>query len=545
MLHHSLLLPLALLAPPADPLPAPITAAAAGGRVDALRANLKFLASDLLEGRGTGDRGGDLAAAYLAAQLEELGAEPGGADGSYFQEVPLLGVETDWAASTAAIQCGERAFPLAWKDDFVGLDESLADASAIDAEIVFVGYGIASPEQAWDDYKGTDVRGKVLLMLVNDPPSEDPKVFGGKALTYAGRWTYKYEEAHRRGAAAAILVHRDDMAGYGWNVVASSNGREKPYVGERAAPGAPAAGLRLASWIREDRARTVLAAAGQDLDRLLAAAARRDFQPVDLGCRLVANVRSRLRPLATRNVLGVVRGRTEPASAVVYTAHYDHLGMREVPAGQDGIYNGAVDNASGCAAVLEIARMFRSLEPRPARSILFLFVTAEEGGLRGSEYYARHPTFAPAAIAANINLDGLPVEGTPLEFEPLGYERSTLRAPLELVAGALGVALAPDSKPEQGVFYRSDHFNFAKIGVPAISLGAGLAFAGQPDGFGQSLRDDYRAHRYHQPSDEYEERWDLAGTLATARFAFACGALVAEDPELPNYLPGDEFARSR
>ncbi|HET6201484.1 MAG TPA: M28 family peptidase [Planctomycetota bacterium] len=505
-----------------------------------LRAHLRFLADDLCEGRGTGARGGTLAARYLAAQLEALGLEPGAPDGTWFQKVPLVGVETDAGGSRLEIAAeGKPPLPLALLEDAVATDETLQESTSVDGEIVFVGHGIFAPDQKWDDFKGSKVDRRVLLVLVNEPQSADePDLFEGRALTYYGRWTYKYEEAARRGAAGAILVHTDASAGYGWSVVRSSWGRERPYLepepGERRLP--------FAAWITEGKAREALALAGLDFDQLVQRAGRRDFAPVPTGLRLRATLAAKRRPLDTANVVGRLPGAGRREETVVYTAHYDHLGVG-LPEGGDAIYNGAVDNGSGCATVLEIARLFAALARPPARSVYFLFPTAEEGGLRGSEFFVAHPPVSLPRIAANLNLDGVAVDGEPTEYFANGYERSTLRGAVERTARGLGVNLVPDPHPEQGFFYRSDHFNFARGHVPAVSISPGLAFAGKPEGWGEERFQDYRKNRYHRPGDEFDPRWDLEGLKKTARFAFVLGALIADDARMPVYVPGDEFAK--
>jgi Zn-dependent M28 family amino/carboxypeptidase len=549
LLALSIALPLALTpvaAAATDSFADFANAAPSAGDIDFVRAHVRFLSDDLLEGRAPGTRGGELAAAYLASQLALLGVEPGGEDGTYFQKVPLLGLTTDLAKSSAAIRkpaaAGGDLLPLTLQEDFVAADEVQREEGTTDAEIVFCGYGIVAPEQGWDDFKGVDLKGKVMLVVVNDPPSEDPKVFGGKGLTYYGRWTYKYEEAARRGAAGCVIIHRDDLAGYGFHVVRTSFARERPYVDLRndAAPR-----LGLAGWLTEGKAKEVLALAGQDLDDLLAKAATKEFAPIPLGIELEAKLVTQVRAFETPNVIGVVRGAKRAQEAIVFSAHYDHLGVDDVKvkAGEDGIYNGAIDNATGCAALLWLAREFVRSPARPDRSIAFLFTTAEEGGLRGSEYYASHPTFAIERIAADLNLDGLAVVGEPLDFEPLGYDRSTLKKHVELAAREFDVALLPDSNPEFGLFYRSDHFPFAKAGVPAINLKTGKKLKSAVEGAGEAFAEEYRKDRYHQPADEYDPSWDFIGLVKTARFAGRIAWRVAHDPELPRYNPGDEFER--
>ncbi len=421
--------------------------------------------------------------------------------------------------------------------------ETQKDVEAIDAPLVFAGYGIVAPEYRWDDFKGADVKDKVLVMLVNDPPSDDPALFGGKALTYYGRWTYKYESAARAGAAGAILIHTDASAGYGWSVVRNSWGRERPYVA--LAPGGPRP-LKLAAWVSEPFARALLKAAGQDLDTLREAAARRDFRPVPLGVRAEARMVTKIRPITTWNVIGRLRGGDPKLreEAVVFTAHYDHLG-RGAPEGDDDIYNGAADNASGVATMLETARVFTLLSRPPRRSLLFIACAAEEGGLRGSEYYAAHPVVPLARTAADVNMDGTPVWGQPRDFTFLGADRSTLGEVVREVARALGFTVIPDPHPDQGSFYRSDQFNFAKVGVPAFSLDPGLDYIGKPPGYGQRIWEEYEEMRYHRPKDEYDPAFDLSGSAQTARIALFIGYRVAQAQAPQRWNAGDEFEAAR
>jgi Zn-dependent M28 family amino/carboxypeptidase len=517
--------------------------------LDFVRTHVRFLADDLLGGRAPGTHGGDVSARYLASQLELLGVEPGGENGTYFQRVPLLGIKTDYEKSRATIVKDDPAAPvsepLAFLDEVVLGNESQVESVEVDAEIVFVGYGIRATEQNWNDYKDVDVKGKVLLMLANDPPSEDPKVFGGKGLTYYGRWTYKYEEAARRGAAGAIVMHRDDLAGYGWNVVRTSFSRERPYVDARTGATKDVRNLPLVGWASEPKTRRIVELAGKNLDTLVADAAKPEFQPVPLGLRLTATVVSSLRTLETANVLGVIPGAKRRNEAVVFTAHYDHLGIDDalIKEGKDGIYNGAVDNATGCAALLWIARETMHLDTRPDRSFVFLFTTAEEGGLRGSQYYVANPTFPHDKIAVDLNLDALVVSGEPTEFEPLGYDRITAQKSVELAAREFDVALLPDSSPELGIFYRSDHFPFAKAGIPAINFKAGKKRKGVADDVAAAAAAIYPKQHYHQPSDEFDPTWDFVGLVKTARFTGRIAWRVSQEAALPKFVAGDEFAR--
>ncbi|MFQ5817487.1 MAG: M28 family peptidase [Terriglobia bacterium] len=506
-----------------------------------MRAHVQFLASDLLEGRGTGQRGGELAAAYIATQFALAGLQPAGPDGGYFQRVPLMGLETKTTTTlTFLTPRGERH--LHYLEEFVATAETQQEVQEVDAEVVFVGYGIEAPEYEWDDYKGVAVRGKVLLMLVNDPPSHDPRHFGGKALTYYGRWTYKYEQARAKGAAGAILIHTTPSAGYGWAVVRNSWGRERPFV--RLQPGAPALGI--AGWITEAVARELLAAVGQDLTALAQAAAQRDFRPRALPLRLRAHLETQIRPLETANVLGLLAG-SDPErndEVVIYTAHYDHLGVG-TPQSGDAIYNGAVDNASGTALLLELARAFAAAPHTPRRSLLFVAYAAEEGGLRGSEYYAAHPPFPPGKTAANLNYDALPMLGRTRDLALLGMERTTLYPTAQRIARALGLTLRPDLNPEQGYYYRSDHFSLAKVGVPAVSLDLGQDYVGKPADWGAAQERDYREKRYHRPADEYDPGWDFSGLVAIAKFGVYLGWEAASVEVLPGWQPGDEFAAAR
>jgi len=533
---------LASLAAAADVVPPGLRRALDAIDAERIRADLRFLADDLLEGRGTGQKGGRLAALYLETRFRILGLEPAAAPESYLQEVPLVGLET-LSESRLAIVSEQGRLEPKWLEEYVANAETQKDVEAIDAPLVFAGYGIVAPEYRWDDFKGADVKDKVLVMLVNDPPSDDPALFGGKALTYYGRWTYKYESAARAGAAGAILIHTDASAGYGWSVVRNSWGRERPYVA--LAPGGPRP-LKLAAWVSEPFARALLKSAGQELDALRGAAARRDFHPVPLGVRAEARMVTKIRPITTWNVIGRLRGGDPKLreEAIVFTAHYDHLG-RGAPEGGDDIYNGAADNASGVATMLETARAFTLLPRPPRRSLLFIACAAEEGGLRGSEYYAAHPLVPLARTAANVNMDGTPVWGQPRDFTFLGADRSTLGEVVREAARALGFTVIPDPHPDQGSFYRSDQFNFAKVGVPAFSLDPGLDYIGKPPGYGQRIWEEYEETRYHRPKDEYDPAFDLSGSAQTARIALFIGYRVAQAQAPPRWNAGDEFEAAR
>jgi Zn-dependent M28 family amino/carboxypeptidase len=512
-----------------------------------LKAHIRFLSDDMLEGRGTGARGGELAAKYIAAQLEALGAKGAGENGSFFQPVSLVGVKAD-PTTTLTISSANGTESFKFADDFVAFTGAQTEQVDVGADLVFVGYGISAPEQKWNDYKGNDdYRGKILVMLVNDPPAtpEEPNLFGGKALTYYGRWTYKYEEAARRGAAGAILLHTDESAGYPWSVVRTSNGSWRFDIARQ--PNDTTPFLQFRSWVTDASARRMMKLAGQDLDALRAAATKRDFQPVKLNLKGKLNLKSEVKRVAAPNVVGVIEGRDPQLrnEYVVYSAHWDHLGVGAPNKDGDTIYNGALDNASGVAVVLAIAEHLANLPPaqRPKRSSLFLFPTAEEQGLLGAEWYAKHPVVPLEKTAANVNLDSMNVLGPTNDFIPLGAERSTLKAVVEAVAKDMGLRVSPDARPEQGSFYRSDHFPFAKAGVPSISLKEGNDYVGRSKDWGEQQFRAYNTAHYHQPSDEMRDSWDFRGMIQEAEIALAIGRRIADLPAKPQFNPGDEFAK--
>ena len=504
-----------------------------------IRAHVKFLSSDLLEGRGTGQRGGDIAAEYIGTQFALYGLKPAGDDGTYFQNVPMVSVKTLAATSFTLVPQSGEALPLKNLDDFVTNNESQTETADFDAPIVFVGYGITAPEYKWDDYKGVDLKGKVALLFVNEPASDDPKFFKGKALTYYGRWTYKFEETARREAVATLVIHRTDLASYGWPVVRNSWGTERSYLKRDATPK-----LQAASWIQLEVAKKLFAMGGLDLDKLFEHAQSRDFKPVELPVHLQAHVASELRPFISRNVVARLPGADAKRSdeAVLYTAHYDHLGITPEMKG-DNIYNGAVDNATGCGILLELAHAWATASA--PRSILFAAVTAEEQGLLGSEYLGKHSPVPPGKITLDLNYDALPPIGEPEEVEVSGAERTTFYPVVESVAKAHGLAIRPDARPEAGHYYRSDHFSLAHVGIPSFSIGEGLKFKGHDAVWGQAQAKDYVDHRYHQPSDEYSAAMDFTGLAEMARFGFALGQAAATRPELQGWQPGDEFEAAR
>jgi len=505
-----------------------------------IRWHVRFLSHDLLEGRGTGQRGGDIAAEYMATQFAEYGLKPAGDNGSYLQKVPLVGITT--LLETHFVLLPKQGAPMDLKplDEYVAYDQTQQPQSDVDAEIVYVGYGIEAPEYNWDDYKGVDVRGKVLLMLVNEPPSDDPTFFKGKALTYYGRWTYKYEEAARKGALGVILIHQEDMASYPWEVVRNSNSGEKSYLKLEGQA------LKVASWVQLDVAKKLVAGSGIDLDKMMADARSRDFHPVDLGAKLRAHMVSKVRKFESNNVLAMLLGssRSLKDQAVMYTAHYDHLGIRPGMPG-DNIYNGAADNATGCGILLELARAYSVAKDRPGRSVIFASVTAEEQGLLGSEYLGKHPPIPAGKIALDLNYDDVQPRGAPEEVEVSGAERTTFYPWVQATAREFRLTIRPDARPEAGHFYRSDHFSLARVGIPSFSVNEGMKFKGHDEAWGVAQDKEYTEKHYHQPSDEYYPEMDFTGDSAMARFGFALGWEAANISHLVGWQKGDEFEAAR
>jgi Zn-dependent M28 family amino/carboxypeptidase len=505
-----------------------------------IRWHVRFLSHDLLEGRGTGQRGGDIAAEYIATQFAEFGLKPAGENDSYLQKVPLVGITTLPETQFTLIPKDGPAMNLKPLDEYVAYDQTQQAQSDVDAEIIYVGYGIEAPEYKWDDYKGVDVRGKVLLMLVNEPPSDDPNFFKGKALTYYGRWTYKYEEAARKGAVGVILIHREDMASYPWEVVRNSNSGEKSYLKLEG----PA--LKVSSWVQLDVAKKLAASSGMDLDKMMADARTREFRPVSLGAKLKAHIVSNVRHFESNNVVAMLPGsnRNLKDEAVVYTAHYDHLGIRPDMPG-DNIYNGAADNATGCGILLELARAFSAAKEDPERSMIFAAVTAEEQGLLGSEYLGKHPPIPAGKIALDLNYDDVQPLGAPEEVEVSGAERTTFYPWVQATAKEFRLTIRPDARPEAGHFYRSDHFSLARVGIPSFSVNEGMKFKGHDEAWGVEQDKEYTEKRYHQPSDEYRPEMDFTADSAMARFGFALGWEAASFPRLVGWQKGDEFEAAR
>jgi Zn-dependent M28 family amino/carboxypeptidase len=508
----------------------PEARAAAAVRAEAYWGPLTFLSDDLLEGRGTGARGADLAAQYLASQFMALGMEPAGDSGTYFHRVPIVTLNP-----AATMEVGGR--PLRYREDFVAWAERPESLLSAAGEVVFVGFGIAAPEWRWDDYRDVDVRGKVLMMLVNDPGLRDSTVFRGRVLTYYGRWTYKLEEAARRGAAGVILVHNDTMATYGWNTVVNS------WTGDQVRLEKEPTSLVFASWMRQGVAAELLRSRGHDLDQLLREAARRDFRPVATGLEASVSVRSALRRTRTDNVVGRLPG-ADPVlrdEVVLITAHYDHLGIGR-PVNGDSIMNGALDNASGVAGILAVADALVRAGVRPRRSLVFVGFAAEEKGLLGSQAFAERPTVPPGLMAALLNWDGANLFGRTRDIAALGTDQSTLGRAFEQAARAEGLRVTVDSTALlQGSFFRSDHFPLAKIGVPALSWQSGNDFVGRPAGWGREQEAAYTRERYHQPGDEILSWYTADGALQQARVLVRVALAVGNAREQPSWYPTSEF----
>ncbi len=496
---------------------------------DKMRERVKRLSADDFDGRGPLTQGGLRAAEYIAHELKAAGVQPGNKK-SYFQNVKLVGVKAN-PNSMLEINGPKGSDKFKFAEDFVATTGAQTAGVSIDSEIVFAGYGIDAPLYNWNDYKGgaADYRGKVLMIMVNDPPAtqDEPGLFGGKGLTYYGRWTYKFEEAARRGAAGVILIHTDESAGYGWNVVRTSNGSWRYEIAREKGDNTPF--LNMKSWVTNGTATKIMRAAGLNLDELRAKAKRRDFQPVNTGVKVKLSLESELKVADSPNVVGIVKGSDSKLRKqyVVYSGHWDHLGIGEANAKGDKIYNGAYDNASGVATLLGIAEALAKMpeKERPKRSMLFLFPTAEEQGLLGAEYYSHHPLVPLDKTIANINIDGVNFFGPVKDFMPLGAERSTISKALDAAAKERNLTLETDQRPEQGFFFRSDHFPFAKVGVPAVSLQHGDYFIKPLTGEARDFSSTYTAKHYHQVSDEYHDWWDMSAMIQEAEFALLSSTL--------------------
>lgn len=506
-----------------------------------IRADVKFLSDDLLEGRGTGQRGGKIAVEYIATQYALNHLKPVGGNGTYLQKVPMVGLTTEPQSTFSFVPLNGDPVNVKFAKEITAYNETGKPSGNIDADVVFVGYGIEAPEYNWDDYKGVDVKGKVILMLVNEPPSDDPAFFNGKALTYYGRWTYKFEEAARKGAVGALVVHRTDMASYGWNVVETSNTGEKSYLREDSKPK-----LKMAAWIQLSVADQMAKSIGKSVGDLMEMAKSRDFKPVPLPVKFKAHLVSTVRPFDSYNVVGMIPG-SDPAlkdQAVLYTGHWDHLGIHPEQSG-DNIYNGAIDNATGVGVILEIARAFAENPIKPKRSIIFAAVTAEEQGLRGSEYLGMHPPIPAKNISLALNFDGIAPIGIPEEVSLTGAERTNFYPTVEQTAKEFKVAIVPDDNPGAGYYYRSDHFSLSRVGIPAFSVNEGNKYEGKPAEYGKKFEQEYTKNNYHQPSDEFHDDWDFTGVARMARFGVALGWKAANwTPEI-QWRPGDEFEAAR
>jgi Zn-dependent M28 family amino/carboxypeptidase len=527
---------------------AAIAPALAAITADGLMGHTKALGDDSMEGRGPATPGEDKAVAYLMNQFKQLGLTSGNPDGSYVQEVTLLGFT---AHPEASFTVGARVIPLTFPTDYVAVSRHDRPVVDVNAEMVFVGYGVDAPEYGWNDYKGVDVKGKVIVMLVNDPAVPDASdstkldatMFKGQAMTYYGRWTYKYEIASAKGAAGAILIHETGPAGYPYEVVSGSWGRENFDIAQ---PEASNTRTLIESWITQPRAEELFKAAGKDFATLKAAAKRKDFTPVPLGATAKFHLRNETRTVKSRNVVATLEGSdaAKKSEYVIYTAHWDHLG-RDTTIKGDQIFNGALDNASGCAVLLEIAKAYTTLPTRPPRSVMFIALTGEEKGLIGAKYFAENPLVPLNHVLANINMDGFNQWGKTSDLVVVGHGNSTLEDVLAEVIKPAGRTLSPEPEPEKGYYFRSDHFEFAKQGVPALYLEAGTQFIGKDSTYGKSKRESYTNSDYHKPSDEVKPDWDLSGAVEDTRALFEVGYRVTLATAWPTWKPGTEFKARR
>ena len=507
-----------------------------------LMRHIRVLADDSLMGRLPGTAGEDKTVAYLEGELESLGLEPGDTDGTYIQKVPLVGITVKDSPALTFAKGGDRR-TLKWRDDYVAWTKHVTPTAELkNSELVFVGYGVEAPEFNWDDFKGTDVTGKTLVMLVNDPPLPDTSQFGGPRMTYYGRWTYKYEQGMRHRAAGVLIVHQTEQAGYPFAVVQGKTSEQF----DLATPDKNMGRSAVEGWITLDQAKALLTMAGQSFDSLYARAATRDFKPIPLGVTATVMLANTLRTVDSRNVVAKLPG-SDPSlkdEYVVYTAHWDHFGIGEKVNG-DSIYNGAADNASGTAGLLTIAKAFKAMKTPPKRSILFLAVTGEEQGLLGSQYYSVTPIYPLAKTAANINMDVLNTWGTTKDVTVIGLGASELDDYARAAAAEQGRTLRPDAEPEKGFYYRSDHFNFAKQGVPAFDPEPGVDYVGKPPEYGMQKRNDYTEHDYHAPSDEIKPGWDMSGAVQDLQLFLTMGYRIANAAKMPEWRPGNEFRAIR
>jgi len=540
------MVPLLLLLLGADPAPFKPTPdearAARAVTASGLSAHIRALASDAMEGRAPGSAGDAAAQQYIEQLFRQLGLEPGAPEGGWRQTLGLVGV-TGAPEQLRLEGKGGKELSLHLSQDFIAVAGRAAPEAKLDgAELVFVGYGITAPEFQWDDFKGADLRGKVLLMM-NSDPEDDPNLFAGKVRLWYGRWDYKYEQAARAGAAGAIIIHTTPSAGYPWQVVQTSWSGEQFDL-----PGSTTPRTAVEGWVTEEAAKRIADLAGRDLEVLRASAQHRDFKPVSLGLKVTAAFHNRVRSITTANVIGKISGR-DPAlrgQVVLYTAHHDHLGKAaDARPGQDAIYNGAVDNASGVSEMLAVAKAFQALRSPPRRSVYFAAVAAEEAGLLGSTYLAQHLPVPSGDIACDINIDGANIWGRSRDLMMIGYGKSDLDQVVESIAGYQKRVVTPDQLPDRGFFYRSDQFSFAKLGIPAAYAESGTDFVGRPPGWGKAQKEQWESAHYHQPSDEFDPRWDLSGAVEDTQLYFLLGNAVGNRTELPRWSPGDEFERAR
>jgi Zn-dependent M28 family amino/carboxypeptidase len=521
-------------------------------RIDApaILERIKVLSSDEYEGRAPGTKGEDLTVRYIEDEFKKLGLKPGNTEGTYLQKVPLVGI-TGTNTTPLTVAKGAQKQTFKWSDEVVAWTKHVAQGASIqNSDVVFAGYGVVAPEYDWNDFKDVDVKGKTIIVLVNDPQVPDaadaskldPKTFNGNAMTYYGRWTYKFEEGARKGAAGILIVHETGPAGYPFSVV-QGNLREKF---DLVTPDKNMGRAAIEGWITLDAAKKILRMGGQDFDALKKQALTRDFRPVPLNLKASIAIGNKMRTLDSRNVVAKLEGSDQNLKNeyVVYTAHWDHLGVG-APVDGDKIYNGALDNASGVAQLLEIARAFTQAQPQPKRSILFLMVTAEEQGLLGSQYYSVTPIYPLAKTLANINIDGINQWGRTKDITVVGMGASDLDDYLREAATQQGRTLRPDPEPEKGFYYRSDHFNFAKQGVPALYTDTGVEYIGKPPEYSKQKRDEYTEHDYHAPSDQVKPDWDLSGAVEDAQLLYAVGYRVANADKYPEWKPGNEFRAKR
>ncbi|HSJ25662.1 MAG TPA: M28 family peptidase [Longimicrobiales bacterium] len=525
---------------------APVTAEAMQPALDHFSAErllqrIEVLSHDSMEGRAPGTAGEERTVRYLENEFRAMGLSPGNPDGTYVQQVPLVEITPRVSAS---LTVNGQATELQGVSDYIASSRRVAPEVMVeDSDLVFVGYGIVAPEYDWDDYKDVDVSGKTIVMLVNDPgyATQDEALFRGNAMTYYGRWTYKYEIAAEKGAAAAIVIHETGPAGYPFEVL--SSGHERPNF-DIQSPDNNMSAVAVQAWMPEPAIRRFLSEMGHDFDELKQAALQRDFRPVELGGQASFELQQQFREIQSRNVIAKLEGGARADEYVVYTAHWDHLGIA-APVDGDSIYNGALDNASGTATIVEIAEAFTRLDHRPERSILFLAVTAEERGLLGAKYYAENPLYPLARTVANINVDGINQWGRTEDIVVVGRGNSTLDDVLAEAAATQGRRLEADPEPEKGFYYRSDHFEFAKQGVPALYIDAGTHFMDRDAGYGQQKRDEYTTNDYHKPSDIVKPDWDLSGAIEDARILFQVGYRVAQRAAFPEWAPQAEFRATR